>query len=155
MGFRCQRVHFIDRMLMRIWAVPRRVIFWSSSMLTVPGILSTYFSSPFLMTPSAPMTTGIISVPVFHIPVISISSLYTSRVFRLPWLLLLLTILLLPFLLKDWIQNFTYKLWSHLTHLTLMVRKLMGELPTMLPYTVFEFIISPPSSLPIDYHAYT
>ena len=36
-------------------------------MLTVPGILSTYFSSPFLMTPSAPMTTGIVSVPVFHI----------------------------------------------------------------------------------------
>ena len=42
-------------------------------MLTVPGILSTHFSSLFLMTPSAPMTTGIISVPVFHILAISIS----------------------------------------------------------------------------------
>ena len=46
-------------------------------MLTVPGIVSMYFSSPFLMTPNAPMTTGIISVPVFHILAISVSkSLY-------------------------------------------------------------------------------
>ena len=42
-------------------------------MLTVPGILSMYFSSPFLMTPSAAMTIGIISVPVFHILAISVS----------------------------------------------------------------------------------
>ena len=42
-------------------------------MLTVPGILLKYFSSPFLMTPSAPVTTGIVSVPVFHILAISIS----------------------------------------------------------------------------------
>ena len=62
MGRRCQRVNFIDRKLLRMWAVPRRVpvIFWSSSMLTVLGILSTHFSSLFLMTPSAPMTTGIV-----------------------------------------------------------------------------------------------
>jgi len=73
MGRRCQRVNVIDRKVLRMWAVPRRVIFWSSSMLTVPGILSTHFSSLFLMTPSAPMTTGIISVPVFHILAISIS----------------------------------------------------------------------------------
>ena len=46
-------------------------------MLTVPGILSTYFSSPFLMTPSEPRTTGIVSVPIFHILAISIfKSLY-------------------------------------------------------------------------------
>ena len=46
-------------------------------MLTVPGILSTYFSSPFLMTVGAPMTTGIPYVPVFHILTISVSkSLY-------------------------------------------------------------------------------
>ena len=40
-------------------------------MLTVPGILSTYFSSPFLMTASAPMTTVIIVVVVvvvLHVP---------------------------------------------------------------------------------------
>ena len=47
-------------------------------MLSVPGILSTYFSTPFLMTPSAPMTTCcIVSVPIFHILAISVSkSLY-------------------------------------------------------------------------------
>ena len=42
-------------------------------MLTVPRILSIYFSSPFLMTPSAPIKTGIISVPIFHSQVISSS----------------------------------------------------------------------------------
>ena len=46
-------------------------------MLTLPRILSTYFSSPFSITPKVPMATGIVSVPVFHIQAISISkSLY-------------------------------------------------------------------------------
>ena len=42
-------------------------------MQTVPGILSTYFSCPFLMNPSAPMTIGIVSVPIFHMLSISFS----------------------------------------------------------------------------------
>ena len=46
-------------------------------MLAVPGILWTYFSSSFLMTPSAPITTGIDSVSICHILAISIpKSLY-------------------------------------------------------------------------------
>ena len=46
-------------------------------MLTLPRILSTYFSSPFSITSNVPMATGIVSFPVFHIQSISISkSLY-------------------------------------------------------------------------------
>ena len=41
------------------------------------GFFSMYFSSPFLMSPRAPITTGIISVFIPHILVVSISrSLY-------------------------------------------------------------------------------
>ena len=36
-------------------------------MLTEAGILSTYLSISFLMTPSAPITTGTVSVHIFHI----------------------------------------------------------------------------------------
>lgn len=41
MVFRYQRVYLIDRNFLRMCAVPRRVIFWSSLMLVVLGILST------------------------------------------------------------------------------------------------------------------
>ena len=41
MAFRYQRVYLIDRNFLRMCAVPRRVIFWSSLMLVVLGILST------------------------------------------------------------------------------------------------------------------
>ena len=45
-----------------------------------PRISLTTFSEPFLITPNAPITTGIISVFICHILVISISrSLYFER----------------------------------------------------------------------------
>ena len=58
-------------------AVPSKVIFCSSLMLIWPGILPRYVSSPFLIAPSALMITGIISVLMPHIQLVSISkSLY-------------------------------------------------------------------------------
>ena len=46
-------------------------------MLIWPGILPRYVSSPFLIAPSAPMITGIVSVLMPHIRLVSISkSLY-------------------------------------------------------------------------------
>ena len=60
-----------------MWAVPNKVIFCSSMMLITPGIFSMCFRSPFLMSPRAPTTTGIVSVFIPHILVVSISwSLY-------------------------------------------------------------------------------
>lgn len=41
MAFRYQRVYLIDKTFLRMCAVSRRVIFWGSLMLVVPGILST------------------------------------------------------------------------------------------------------------------
>ena len=43
-------------------AVPSKVICCSSLMLIWPGILPRYVSSPFLIAPSAPLITGIVSV---------------------------------------------------------------------------------------------
>ena len=61
-------------------AVPSKVIFCSSLMLIWPGILPTYVSSPFLIVPSAPMITGIVSVLMPHIRFVSIfKSLYLDR----------------------------------------------------------------------------
>ena len=60
-----------------MWAVPNKVIFCSSLMLIAPGVFSVCFCSPFLMSPRAPRTTGIVSVFIPHILVVSISrSLY-------------------------------------------------------------------------------
>ena len=53
--------------------VPSKVIFCSSLMLIWPGILPRYVSSPFLIAPSAPMKTGIVSVLMPHIRFVSIS----------------------------------------------------------------------------------
>ena len=53
----------VDSTFRKIWAVPKRLIFWSSSILMFPGIFSTYFPRPFFLTrPSAPLTTGTVSV---------------------------------------------------------------------------------------------
>ena len=54
-------------------AVPSKVIFCSSLMLVWPGILPRYVSSPFLIAPSAPMITGIVSVFMPHIQFVSFS----------------------------------------------------------------------------------
>ena len=63
-------------------AVPNKVISCSSLMLIAPGIFSMCFCSPFLMSPRAPITTGIVSVFIPQILVVSISSLYIWRVFQ-------------------------------------------------------------------------
>ena len=58
-------------------AVPSKVIFCTSLMLFWPGILPRYFSAPFLIAPSAPIITGIVSVLMPHLRLVSISkSLY-------------------------------------------------------------------------------
>ena len=60
-----------------MWAVPNKVMFCRSLMLIAPGIFSVCFCSPFLMSPRTPVTTGIVSVFIPHILVVSISrSLY-------------------------------------------------------------------------------
>ena len=52
----------VDSTFRKIWAVPKRLIFWSSSMLMFPGIFSSYFPWPFLSRPSAPLATGTVSL---------------------------------------------------------------------------------------------
>ena len=42
-------------------------IFWISKMLMLPGILLVYLSSPFLTSPKASITTGVVSVFISHI----------------------------------------------------------------------------------------
>ena len=81
-------------------SVPRKVIFCSSLMLIWPGILPRYVSSPILIAPNAPMITGIVSVLMPHIRLVSISeSLYLDS-FSVTFtdLLLLLLLLLLLFI---------------------------------------------------------
>ena len=57
-----------------MWAVPNKGIFCSSLMLIAAGIFSVCLCSPFLMSPRAPITTGI--VPVFILVVSMSRSLY-------------------------------------------------------------------------------
>ena len=57
--------------------VPSSAIFCSSLILMLPGICLVYFSKPFFISPSAPITTGIVVTFIPHIRSISISrSLY-------------------------------------------------------------------------------
>ena len=66
-----------DRVLLRIWDVPSKTIFWISSMLIFPGIFDTCSFIHFLTSPRAPIMTGITVVFICHILVTSISrSLY-------------------------------------------------------------------------------
>ena len=67
----------MERTHLRRWAVERRVIFWSSCMLMLPGILLEQFPMFFLMVPRAPITTRTVVVLSPHIRSTSISrSLY-------------------------------------------------------------------------------
>ena len=67
----------MDRNLLRICAVPRRMISYSSLMLLAPGIFPKFWSIASLISPSAPTITGTVSVPIPHVLVVSISrSLY-------------------------------------------------------------------------------
>ena len=62
------------------WDVPHKIVFCSSLMLIVPGIFYVCFCSPFLTSPRAPIATGIVSVFIPYILVVSISrSLYLER----------------------------------------------------------------------------
>ena len=57
-----------------VCAVPRRMIFCSSLMLLAPGIFPKFWSTPSLISPSAPTITGTVSVLIPQILVVSISS---------------------------------------------------------------------------------
>ena len=67
----------MDRNLLSMCAVPRRMIFCSSLMLLAPGIFHKFWSIPPLISSSAPTISGAVSVLIAHILVVSISrSLY-------------------------------------------------------------------------------
>ena len=66
---------FWDKTFRSMSAVPKKVSFCSSLMVIVPGIFPLCFSSPFLMSPRAPITTDIISVFIPPILIVSIPSL--------------------------------------------------------------------------------
>ena len=110
-------------------AVPIKVIFCSSLMLIWSGILSRYVSSPFLKAPSAPMITGIVSVLMPHIRLVSISkSLYLDSlsvtftdVFLtdFPMLLLLLLFSLLSQSLLEFFLCISREHTMHLGHQSL------------------------------------
>ena len=75
-----RRSYFSDSIFLSMWAVPSILIFWISLVLMLPGILLVTLSSPFLIRPRAPTTTGIVSVLISHILLTSISkSLYLDN----------------------------------------------------------------------------
>ena len=75
-----RRSCFSDSIFLSMWAVPSILIFWISLVLMLPGILLVTLSSPFLIRPRAPTTTGIVSVLISHILLTSISkSLYLDN----------------------------------------------------------------------------
>ena len=61
------------RTLRRIWAVPNKVIFCSSWIFNSAGTFVMWLCSSLEITPSAPITIGIVTVDRFHILFISIS----------------------------------------------------------------------------------
>ena len=62
-----RRSYFSESTFLSMWAVPSILIFWISLVLMLPGILLVTLSSPFLIRPRAPTTTGIVSVLISHI----------------------------------------------------------------------------------------
>ena len=77
---RYRRSNFSDSIFLSMWAVPSALIFWISLVLMLPGILLVTMSSPVLIRPRAPTTTGIVSVFISHILLTSISkSLYLDN----------------------------------------------------------------------------
>ena len=62
-----RRSYFSDSIFLSMWAVQSILIFWISLVLMLPGILLVTLSSPFLIRPRAPTTTGIVSVLISHI----------------------------------------------------------------------------------------
>ena len=67
----------MESVFLRMCDVPSSAIFCSSVILMLPGICLMCFSKPFFISPSAPITTGIVVAFIPHIRSISISrSLY-------------------------------------------------------------------------------
>ena len=67
----------IESVFRRMQDVPSSAIFCSSLILMLPGICLVHFSKPFFISPSAPITTGIVVAFIPHIRSISIlRSLY-------------------------------------------------------------------------------
>ena len=62
-----RRSYFSDSIFLSMWAVQSILIFWISLVPMLPGILLVTLSSPFLIRPRAPTTTGIVSVLTSHI----------------------------------------------------------------------------------------
>ena len=100
---------FWDKTFRSMSAVPNKVSFCRSLMVIVPGIFPLCFSSPFLISPIAPITTGIISVFIPPILIVSIQSLGSFGVFQ--WSLMrCLCQMVMPYL---WVYRFwSYGLWS-------------------------------------------
>ena len=96
----------MESVFLRMRDVPSSTIFCSS---LLPGICLVYFPKPFFISPSTPITTGIVVAFIPHIRSISISrSLYfdsfsvtLTEVFFLLLLLLLVVVLLLLLLLLN------------------------------------------------------
>ena len=61
--------------MLSLWAVPNKLIFCGLLMLIAPGIFSVCFSSPFLISPRAPITTGTVSVFIPYIIIIIITTI--------------------------------------------------------------------------------
>ena len=68
----------MESAFLRMWDVPRSVIFCRSCILTLPTICCTYFPNPFLISTMTPITTGIVLAFIPHIlsPLISRSFSY-------------------------------------------------------------------------------
>ena len=62
-----RRRYFSDNIFLSMWAVQSILIFWISLVIMLSGILLVTLSSPFLISPRAPTTTGIVSVLISHI----------------------------------------------------------------------------------------
>ena len=80
-------IDYIDRVLRRMWAVLVNTIFWISLRHGCPGILFVNSSVPLFITPSAPITTGIMVTFIPHIFWISISEflVYCGRYVAVNW----------------------------------------------------------------------
>ena len=57
---------FIDKVFLKIWAVPASAIFCISATFGFPGICSRCFSVLILFIPKAPITTEIVTVVMYH-----------------------------------------------------------------------------------------
>ena len=67
----------MERVFLRMRDVPSSAVFCSSLILMLSEICLVYFSKPFFISPSAPITTGIVVAFILYIRSISISrSLY-------------------------------------------------------------------------------